>query len=198
MTLTALDLQSRQARTRQIDGAFDTANLWRSFPRNSGNVVDVREIEDEKIAAQFFVSEVGKVLARESPPGASRGLIVLSAPHSFEKGEDLRPIEASAPRGTRIYYVRCNARIGFDCAACGPSTGPSSAPSFPPAGPYPHPPPPPSGRVSHPPPLQSNSDSLEPTLKPLKPRLFDVTSASDFRSALAVILDELSQLAFQP
>jgi len=38
-----------------------------------------------------------------------------------------------------------------------------------------------------------NSDALEATLKPLNPRLFDVTTAMDFRNALAAIMSEVAK-----
>jgi hypothetical protein len=37
-------------------------------------------------------------------------------------------------------------------------------------------------------------DQLEPTLKPLAPRLFDVETPEDFRKALAAILTEIAKL----
>jgi hypothetical protein len=37
-------------------------------------------------------------------------------------------------------------------------------------------------------------DSLERTLKPLAPRLFNVTTPIEFRNALAAIIGEISQL----
>ena len=37
-------------------------------------------------------------------------------------------------------------------------------------------------------------DSLQPLLKPLQPRLFDVYSPDQFRKALSSLLDEIARL----
>jgi hypothetical protein len=41
--------------------------------------------------------------------------------------------------------------------------------------------------------IDGGSDSLAPLLKPLEPRVFNVTTAQQFRSALAAIMNEISQ-----
>jgi hypothetical protein len=40
----------------------------------------------------------------------------------------------------------------------------------------------------------SQFDQLEPLLKPLDPRLFDVSTPEQFRKALATILGEIAKL----
>ena len=42
--------------------------------------------------------------------------------------------------------------------------------------------------------LLSQIDQLEPLLKPLEPRLFDVSTPEQFRKALAAILAEIAKL----
>jgi hypothetical protein len=101
-------------------------------------------------------------------------LIVLSGPMTFAKGQDLTPIEATPEPGTRVFYIRYYSLV--------PSRG--GPPQMGPPGRLP-PIAGPGGLIE---------DSLERTLKPLAPRLFNVTTPTEFRSALAAIIGEISQL----
>jgi hypothetical protein len=110
-----------------------------------------------------------------------RALIVLSAPMSFGSGEDLHPIKAAKDPNQRLFYIRYR----------------SPAPRV-----FPPPEESPFGRqrgamgrgLPRPTPYAPQLDSLEGTLKPLDPRLFDVETPEQFRKALAAILGEIARM----
>ena len=183
MNVTLLDLERRRVSFKQEEvSTLDWTRLRGALIENDPDKIDVHALENREQNAQFFVSEIRKLLeSTESngdvPLGLSaepaRVLIVLSGPMSFAKGQDLRPIEATPEPGTRVYYIRYYPpRPGF-------RMGPSGAHS-----------PMISGRGRGVP----IEDLLARTLKPLGPRTFDVTTPEEFRSALATIISEISRL----
>lgn len=184
MGVTALDLHSEKVRTQEIESKVDLRRLWTGFPRNTRRVVDVRALENGNEAAQFFVSQIRKLV--EAPISQQqRVLIILSAPTKFPKDADLSPIQLKRPASTHVFYIRCNTIHG----------GPGPSGFFMPSGPsgesipIPSLPPPALPAPHH---VPSNSDSLERTLKPLDPELFDVWTAIQFRRALGAIMKEIS------
>ncbi len=184
MQVTSLDLQRRKVLTQTVVGNLDLKRVWTGGLNSRPYTVNVHALENTNGGAQFFVSEIRKLLERPVPE-PQRVLIVLSDPRKFPKGEDLSPIQIKTQPGTRVFYIRCDYRQGW--------TGP--APTSPPPGPdsWSTPPELPSGPpapVVHEP---NNSDSLERTLKPLDPRVFHVTTAPQFREALGAIMSEISQ-----
>lgn len=185
MSVSFLDLQRRRTMTRKVDDKFDPSRLWVRPLNNNPYTVNVHALENEPGGAQFFVSEVQKILERPIPE-AEHVLIVLSDPRKFPKGEDLRPIGTQRPPGTHIFYVR----VDYFQHWLGPP--PISSPPPGPQG-WSTPPELPSGQslaTRHEP---LNSDSLERMLGPLHPRVFHVTTAIQFRKALGAIMSEISQ-----
>ena len=182
MRVRLLDLDRRKVSfVQELDSELDWMRLLRAANESSRFMVDAHDLEHSSEDAQFFVSEVRKRVEGDEPSGADRVVIVLSEPRKFSKGEDLTPISAVPRPGARVFYIRCDHPVG--CAACGLSAGP---------GPHDGPPSAPSGPVgpAHRP---DNSDSLERMPKPLNPRLFDVTGPTEFRHALAAIINEISR-----
>ncbi len=173
VNVALLDLERRKVSFEQSNaGTLDWTRLREALLENDPNTIDVKALEHHEQNAQFFLSEVRKRL-EANPDGA---VIVLSGPMAFPKGQDLRPIEA-AP-GTKVFYIRYF-----------PPT-PGSSGGIP-------------GRrrgIGPPQPLTPGrggevlGDSLAATLKPLSPRRFDVSTPAEFRTALAAIMSELSQL----
>jgi len=184
MHLTVLDLEHRRV-TLSAKVIFSKAMLRRigsSMAINDRFKINARGMEGYKDDAQFFVSEVRKRL-ENGGPDADPVLIVVSAPLTFRKEVDLAPIQTTAPTGTRVFYIRCES-VSFTFSAPPPQL-PSPGPVFvPPMAAGPTPP-----RI----PYTNNADSLVGMLKPLQPRVFDVTTAADFRSALGTILREIAE-----
>jgi len=172
-----LDLTTQQTIFRQ-DAVHDLdwGKLGPALKQAGPSVIDVHALENRKENAQFFVREVRQRIGDSAEGESAPVVIVLSGPMSFGSGADLHPIELERKRNVAIFYIRYHSippRQAID-----PFMGQSrrgrrmGAP----------------GRT-----LLSNEpfDSLEQTLKPLHPRLFDVTTPEDFRKALGVVIDEI-------
>jgi hypothetical protein len=174
LNVTLLDLERRKVSFSQEEvKTLDWERLKAALVENDPNTIDVHALENHEQNAQFFVSEIRKRLEIET--GATRVLIVLSGPMAFSKGQDLRPIEAAPEPGSRVFYIRYN-----------PPQPPILPGMMGPGGRSTRPP------MTIPPRGVSTDDSLARTLKPLAPRVFDVTNPLEFRSALASIVGEIS------
>jgi len=181
MNVALLDLarhsvSDEQDSVRELDWRKIRAGLKEANP----NVIDVHSLEKREQNAQFFVSEVRRRLANSSAE-ALPVLIVLSGPMSFQGGENLRPIDLGKSPDYRVFYIRYHM----------PPVRPVLSPFPVPLGPQRRNGP--AGPALHPVPLEP-PDSLERTLKPLEPRLFDVDSPEQFRKALATLMAEISKI----
>lgn len=182
MHVTLLDLERQQELFETQVTRRGQSRSWMPHLRVERNKISVHALENAPDRPQFFVGEIRRALERKADE-RSRVVIVMSEPRQFPKGADLRPIEASLPPATTLIYLRCNARVwAFNVASQGPPPGPEdwSAPPELPRGPV-------AGPRG-----VDNSDSLERTLEPLGPRLFDIATPEQFRNALAAILREIS------
>jgi hypothetical protein len=187
VNVTLLDLERRKVSFAQEEvKTLDWERLKAALVENDPNKIDVHALENHEQNAQFFVSEIRKRLESTETNGdvplgleaePKKVLIVLSGPMAFPKGQDLRPIEAAPEPGSKVFYIRYNPpRPGVSPAMAthgGRGMGPPMP--MPARGP-------------------STEDSLARTLKPLAPRVFDVTNPMEFRSALAGIISEISGL----
>jgi hypothetical protein len=179
LNIAALDLARRRVCFEQdAAGDLDWPRLKVALAQADPNVIDVHSLENRGQNAQFFLTEVGRrIAAGEGVPTPVRILIVLSGPVVFDRGEDLRPIQPTNGPDCRIFYIRYHSRPMRPLAPLLPSSA--------------------SGRRSLPPTRSASGaemDYLEQTLKPLKPRLFDVYSPQQFRKMLGSLLDEISRM----
>jgi len=122
-------------------------------------------------------------------------VIVLSSPMMFAKGTDLHPIQLDDNPDCPVFYIRYHTPLerrvvsyllpgapvtqrpagGRNGRAPAPeSTAPTTVTSVEPFSP-------------------EEGDALENTLKPLRPKLFDVATPEQFRKALAEILEEIGR-----
>ena len=93
-----------------------------------------------------------------------RVLIVLSAPVVFDRQEDIAPLNLPPDANRKIIYLRCRPFV-------------------------------PPGRRGGPPGMQSVlDDDLERILKPLSPRVLNAADPTEFRKALARLLEEITRL----
>ena len=188
VNVTLLDLERRKVSFSQEDvKTLDWERLKAALIENDPNTIDVHALENHEQNAQFFVSEVRKRLERTETNGdvplgleaePKKVLIVLSGPMAFPRGQDLRPIEAAPEPGSRVFYIRyLPPRPGVQTGGMVGRGGRGMAPPIPmpPRGP-------------------STEDSLARTLKPLAPKVFDVTNPMEFRTALGAIIGEISGL----
>jgi hypothetical protein len=148
---------------------------WRGMKRSLGEAntasIDVGSLADSHHDAQFFVSEVRRLL-RDSPQPCE--LVVLSTSIAFAAGEDLEPISLEALPPCKVTYIRYHAprpavnmfdrppgRFGRGGRMDGPIARPRSTPEA--------------------------IDKLAATLKPLNPKVIDVDSPEEMNHALSEI-----------
>jgi hypothetical protein len=179
-----LDLSRRRVVFHQDDvHEFDWEKMKASLTNATSASIDVKSLEGRKRNAAFFVSEVAKRVASADDDQA-RAVIVLSGPMAFDSPQDLTEVDLKASPNTRVFYIRLQnppaMRTGLLPGRRRRGMGGIGGPSAAPEGsltPYPMPP-----------------DQLEPMLKALDPRLFDVVTAEQLRKAFATIMEEISKL----
>ena len=183
MDVTLLDLDRRKAETQKVTDTLDYRRAWGAFFRISRLTVSAHALENEMESAQFFLSKIRSRVESSESSEADHAMIVLTAPMTFPKGANLHPIEFKASPEIRVFYLRCKYPVFWKGAEPPqlPSPGRPGPREIPPIPSVPNEP------------YSNNSDSLERVLSPLHPRLFDVTSASEFRKALAAIMADVSQ-----
>ena len=190
LNVSILDLTRRQIVFEQREVRdLDWPMLRQALVTADPNVIDVHALENREKNAQFFVEQVGRRIAgaatreaQQTNPGLNQAvpvLIVLSGPMTLNSGEDLHPIKASRESVGAVFYIR------YHSVSLRPILSPLDEPrrgrrgfsSLPSAPAFTEPP-----------------DSLEHTLKPLQPRVFDVYTPEQFRKTLATVLSEITKL----
>jgi hypothetical protein len=163
-------------------------NLKDAFAEDATGTIDVKSLQDRGRNAAFFVKEVSRRISADTPSGARHALIVLSGATEFAPGEDLRPIEATRPADCPVFYIRYYAPVprrepvyagrrgGFGRGMGGVRSGMEG----------------PAGQMHAE--RSDTVDQLEKTLKPVSPRLFDVSTPEEMRKALAEIRDQIESL----
>jgi hypothetical protein len=213
-----LDLTRQRVSFEQSQGRdLDWPSLKTALGLANPNVIDVHSLSSRGKSVDFFLSEVRRRIetgskwradvTRQSAadPGESpakvrdpqQAVIVLSSPMMFAKGTDMHPIQLEDSPDCPVFYIRYHTPLerrvvsymvptappiptrgsgGRGGRAQGPeqSTTPTTVTTVDPFAP-------------------EEADALENTLKPLRPRLFDVTTPDQFRKALAAILDEIGR-----
>ena len=181
-----LDLLHQRVTFHQDDvHGLDWPAIKNTLSENDTGTIDIKSLAERSRIAAFFVSEVGKRIG-PAGEGQARALVVLSSSVEFEAGEDLQPIEAAPTPDCRVFYIRYHAlqprpdrgagmaHGGHGHMGMGSGPGEWRRPGY-------------RGQ-------ELQIDQLEPTLKPLAPRLFDVEGPEGFRKALAVILAEIAKM----
>jgi hypothetical protein len=187
-SLALLDLARRRVTYRQENTpggqengrGLDWSKAASSLSEVNPGIIDVKSLEQRQFSAQFFLDEISRRIgaAKGPAPGRSRFLIVLSSLVRFAAGQEIHPIVMDGPTDKRVFYIRYKPApriiVGrpFDAGQRRDRM---------PAGDL---------RTD----LVSQIDQLEPLLKPLDPRLFDVSTPEQFRKALATILGEIAKL----
>lgn len=128
-------------------------------------IIDVNSLQNRWYAAQFFLDEINRQIARGT---RQKALIILSSPVEFEGGQDVRLPGPELAKNTTIFYVRYQPPV-FQRPR-GREMGRGPAPSFPPI------------------------DQLAGLLKALEPHIYDVQTPEQFRKVLATVLGEIAKL----
>jgi len=164
----------RQDNTSGLDWPHASASLAEVNP----GVIDVKSLENRQYSAEFFLAEIRRRIApRRRTPRRSRVVIVLSSKVQFASTQEVHPIVLNNPTDARVYYIRYQQppRIVMGPPVVG-RRGQILDGSF-------------AARRSY-----AAIDQLEPLLKPLDPKLFEVGTPEQFRKALATILAEIAKL----
>jgi len=182
--VTLLDISNRRIIFEQdAVRELDWTRLGEALTQADPNKIDVRSLEHREQNAPYFLKQVRERLAPSSTAAAAgaepvRVLIVLAAPMTLDSGEKIRVPESEAKQQGPLYFVRYHlppertplgfeplSRMGRRYPGGMQQTGPPEA-----------------------------FDSLQPLLKPLQPRLYDVFSPEQFRKTLSTLLDEIARL----
>ena len=152
---------------------LDWLRLKTSLADATAASIDIHALSDPHHDAQFFISEVRRVLRSSNQHSV---LVVLSAPIDFEGGEDLEPISLEALPPARIIYIRYHAAA---IRSFGPQMGGRGRGGRMGGGPNPA--------------LSSHDvfDQLAGTLKPLHPKVLDVESPEQVTKVLKDIASAL-------
>jgi hypothetical protein len=186
LDVALLDLSRRRVTFHQeAVHELDWKEMKEALAGADPGTIDVKSLQDRRHKARFFVSEVNRRIDGAGDKQAARAVIILSSSVAFESGEDLRPIEAAPGSDCRVYYIRFHAERprmtynpeegGVRRRRGGGLYGPDPREVR-------------TGTVVRAEPI----DQLAATLKPVSPRLFDVTSPAQFRKVLATILGEIA------
>jgi hypothetical protein len=177
LNVALLDLSRQRVLFHQDDvSALDWSGMRDALTGQDPGKIDLKSLENRGHDAAFFVTEVRRRLGA-GPEEQARALVVLSSPVAFERGEDLEPIRLTSAPDCRVFYFRCRPQTILQPPQEEPARG--RRPGFVRPirfGPGPQ------------------IDQLEPTLKPLAPRLFDIETPEQFRKALAAVLSEISSM----
>ena len=186
LNVAVLDLTTQKVIFQQ-DAVHDLewSKLGAALKEAGPNKIDIHALENRRQNAQFFVAQVSRRVEGGAPKSQADPLpilIVLSGPMAFGSGEDLHPIELAGKPDAAVFYIRYHSLP--ERTAVNPFL---QDPRFARRGTMSRP-----GRGL--PPMTEPVDSLERTLKPLQPHLFDVSTPAEFRKALASMFDEISRL----
>ena len=174
--VSVLDIGRRRAVFSQNDVKdLDWPGLKSSLGVANAASIDVHSLSERHRDAQFFVSEVRRVLRASETPGV---LVVLTTAVAFESGEDLTPISLEGLPPFRVFYIRYRTPVApdrpFDPQMRGRGFGGRMG-----------------GRQARNEAARRVVDQLEATLRPLHPKVFDVETPEEMTKALKEIRDTL-------
>jgi hypothetical protein len=175
-SLALLDLSRHLVTYRQERaGGLDWSKAGGSLSEVKPGTIDVKSLQNRQYNAEFFLDEIRRRIGapKGRAPRRPGVLIILSSAVQFASGQELHPIALDGPTDARVFYIRYQPPpqlfFGF------PDGGSRRAR--------------PAVRTGY-----VVVDQLEPLLKPLEPRLFEVSTPDQFRKALATILGEIGKL----
>lgn len=168
-----LDLARRRAVFHQDEvHDLDWPRLKASLGEANTASIDVHSLSERHHDAQFFVSQVRSLLRASEKPCV---LVVLTKSVAFESGEDLEPVSLESLPACRVVYIRYRAPMQPVPPPLGRQMGGRGR------GPRM------GGPMTGNRPPQDIVDQLEATLRPLRPKVFDVETPQQMTRALAEI-----------
>lgn len=182
--LAWLDLSRRRVIYQQENvHGLDWSKAAGSLSELNPGMIDVKTLEKRQYTAEFFLNEIRRRIGatKRREPRRTPVVIILSSSVRFESGQEVHPITVDGQTNARVFYIRYQPppQISFVPSAAAPGRQRRQMTN---------------GGL----PTRANFvvqiDQLEPLLKPLDPRLFEVTTPEQFRKALATILVEIGKL----
>jgi len=168
-----LDL-ARHHSVFQTDKGLDWPVLKSSLASANTASIDIHSLSDSHHDAQFFLTQVRRLLRASDKPGV---LVILSTPVAFESGEDLTPISLESLPACRVFYIRYEGAPERSMNRYGAGEFRGRGMRVGGAGP----------------PMRLHMvDQLAATLKPLNPKLLDVETPEEITKALTEIQKALS------
>jgi len=171
-----LDL-ARHHSVFQSDKGLDWPMLKSSLAAASTASIDIHSLSDSHYDAQFFLTQVRRLLRASDNPGV---LVILSTPIAFAPGEDLSPILLESLPPCRVFYIRYEAAPERPLNPYARQLGGRGR----------------GMRMGGPGGLQPMRtrviDQLAATLKPLNPKIVDVETPEDMTKALSEIQKALA------
>jgi len=178
--IALLDLGRHKTVFEQNDGQeSDWPRLKSSLKDASTASIDVHSLADHQDNAQYFVSEVRRLI-RSSAHEKSCVLAVLTKPIAFDRGDDLAPISLEALPPCQVVYIRFHAEpavrpampdMGGGMGRRRMGGGQRMGGSF----------------------SREPFDQLAATLKPLNPKIIDVEAPDQVTKALIEITKAISK-----
>jgi hypothetical protein len=167
-----LDLARRRAVFHQDEvHELDWPRLKAALGEANTASIDVHSLSERHHDAQFFVSQVRSLLRASEEPCV---LVVLTKPVAFESGEDLEPVSLESLPACRVIYIRYRSPLPPVAPYGRPMGGRGRGPRM-------------GGPMTRNRPSPEVIDQLEATLKPLRPKVFDVETPEQTTRALAEI-----------
>jgi hypothetical protein len=108
-------------------------------------------------------------------------VIILSSAVRFESAQELHPLAPEDATTAHVYYIRYQPPPRISLGPAAPQLGRGRRRMQ-------------DGAPQVHTESEAQTDQLEPLLKPLDPRLFEVTTPEQFRKALATILGDIAKL----
>jgi hypothetical protein len=161
--LALLDLTRRKVPYRQAGGK----GIEWSQAVTSLQEVNPGIIDVESLQNRWYAAQffLDQVAQTINRTPKHKAVIILSSPVEFVGGQDTRPLTSDLTSKATVYYVRYDP-LFFYGRGRGRGVAPSGAPPI---------------------------DQIAGLLKPLEPRVFEVTTAAQFRKSLATILAEIAK-----
>ena len=180
LSVEFLDLVRRQVVWRQNKvEELEWARASDSLAVANPGIIDVQSLLNRRYEAAFFLRDIFRAIGR--PATIPRVLIILSAPVAFEAGEEIGSIKLTPRPDFSVYYIRYQPLPPLAFASPRRRDGDMAEPLT-------------KGMAAVHNLYGPQIDQLEPMLKPIDPRLFDVSTPEQFRRAVSVILSEVARM----
>src|SRR5207302_11071077 len=130
--------------------------------------IDIHSLSERHHDAQFFVTQVRRLLRASQEPCV---LVVPTKAVAFESGEDLEPVSLESLPSCRVVYIRYRAPLPPVAPNVRQMGGRGRGPRL-------------GGPINRGRPPEDVVDQLEATLKPLTPKVYDVETPDQMTRAL--------------